>query len=73
MVTYQAQIEHDDDGRWSAWVDDLPGCSAWGRTRQEALSALHDAAAAYVEDMVEAGEIPQPDGELVIQEPVITS
>ena len=54
---YRSELEQDDDGRWSAWIEDLPGCGAWGCTRDEVLTALMDAAIAYVEDMVEeAGE-----------------
>lgn len=56
MSKYRAELEQDDDGRWSAWIDELPGCAAWGYTREEALAALKDAAIAYVEDMVDAGE-----------------
>ena len=73
MPSYQAKVEQDQDGRWSAWVDDLPGCAAWGFTRDEALAALRDAAKAYVEDMLETGEILAPDGEVTIQEPMITA
>ena len=50
-----AELEQDEDGRWSAWIDALPGCAAWGHTRQEALLALKDAADAYIEDMEDAG------------------
>ena len=57
MSRYRAELEQDDDGRWSAWIDELPGCAAWGYSRDEALAALEDAAIAYVEDMVEAGEV----------------
>ena len=56
MNKYKAELKQDDDGRWSAWIDELPGCAAWGYTREEALVALKDAAIAYIEDMVEAGE-----------------
>ena len=54
----KAQLERDEDSRWSAWIDELPGCAAWGYTQDEALEALQDAAEAYIEDMVEAGELP---------------
>jgi predicted RNase H-like HicB family nuclease len=53
---FKAELEQEEDGRWSSWIDALPGCAAWGYSREEALSALKDAAAAYVEDMVDAGE-----------------
>ena len=49
-----AQIEQDEDGRWSAWIDELHGCAVWGYTLDEALGALQEAAEAYIEDMVEA-------------------
>ena len=70
MSTYQAQLEQDEDGRWSAWIDALPGCAAWGYSQQHALKALQDAAEAYIEDMVEAGELPDNQGKVVIQRPI---
>ena len=56
MVSYKAQVERDEDGRWSVWIDELPGCADWGYSETEALNALEDAARAYLEDMVDAGE-----------------
>lgn len=67
MRKYRAELEQDDDGRWSAWIDELPGCAAWGYSRDEALEALKDAAIAYIEDMVEAGEA-MPGAEDVVIE-----
>ena len=57
MNEYRVELERDDDGCWSAWIEDLPGCAAWGYTQEEALSSLEDAAIAYIEDMVDAGEV----------------
>ena len=51
-----ASLQEEDDGRWSAWIADLPGCTAWGSSREEALEALQDAAELFVEDMLEAGQ-----------------
>ena len=56
MSVYQAQVERDADGRWSSWIDELPGCTAWGYTREETLAALGDAVTVYVADMVGTGE-----------------
>ena len=53
MSAYKAQLEQDEDGRWSAWVESLPGCAAWGNARDEAIAALEDAVHAYLEDMAE--------------------
>jgi len=50
-------LEQDEDGRWSAWIDALPGCAAWGYTREQALLALQDAADAYIKDMEDAGSL----------------
>ena len=73
MSAYQAQVEEDEDGRWSSWVDELPGCAAWGYSRDEALAALAEAVAAYIEDMVEAGEAVPQEGNPVIKEPMTTA
>lgn len=66
MKTYvfRVQLEEEGDGRWSVWIDALPGCAAWGYTREEALQAIQDAAEAYVEDLVETGEnVPHGEAE----------
>ena len=58
MVTYlfKAEVYEEDDGRWSSRIGILPGCAAWGYSREEALEALQDGAKLYVEDMLECGE-----------------
>jgi len=38
------------------WIPALPGLASWGHTREEALRNIQDAAEAYAEDMIEAGE-----------------
>ena len=70
MRTYQARVEPDDDGRWSAWIEELPGCAAWGYSQDEALASLEDAAAAYLEDMAEAGEAVASEVELTVIKPI---
>ena len=73
MTTYvlTAEIEQDEDGRWSAWIDALPGCAAWGHTREEALLALQDAADAYIEDMEETDEQVLERGIAVVDSPLV--
>lgn len=53
---FHASVQQEEDGRWSAWIEALPGCTAWGYTKEEALAALKDAAELYVQDMIEAGQ-----------------
>lgn len=74
MQSYVFRIElaEEDDHRWSAWIDTLPGCTAWGYTKDEALQAIHDAAEAYLEDMLEAGEELPKEGVVVVDAPVVT-
>lgn len=74
MATYvfKATLEEDDDGRWSARVDALPGCATWGYTREEALEALHEGTELYIECMLEHGDaIPEVEipstGELTVR------
>ena len=73
MKTYlfKAELAKEEDGRWSSWVDALPGCTAWGHSEPAALDALKDAVQAYIEDMIEAGEAFPNRGIEVIEAPVI--
>ena len=75
MRTYvfPLQLQEETDGRWSVWVPALPGLTSWGHTEAEALRNIHDAAEAYVEDMIEAGEaIPVAAGKIeVIDNPAV--
>jgi len=36
---FQVELAYKDDGRWSTWIDVLPGCAAWGYTKEEAWQA----------------------------------
>ena len=69
---FAVAVEQEEDGRWSAWIDTLPGCAAWGYTKDEALQAIHDAAEAYIEDMLDAGQVLPKEGVVVVDAPVVT-
>ena len=66
-------LKKEVDGRWSASIPVLPGCSSWGSSQHEALENMKDAAEIYIEDMIDAGErLPQPSNEIeIIEEPAI--
>ncbi len=54
-----AEVERRVDGRWSAWVKELPGCAAWGYSRGEALEALRCIAQGYIRMRLERdGTVP---------------
>ena len=58
-IVFKVDLTHEEDGRWSAVIPSLPGCSSWGYSQQEALANIRDAAEAYVEDMRDAeGSLP---------------
>ena len=70
---FRVELVEEDDGRWSAGVPSLPGCTTWGYTREEALRNIRDAAEAYLRDMQKAGdEIPQDATIQVMNEPVVS-
>ena len=67
MVDYvfKAELVEEEDGRWSSWIDVLPGCAAWGYTRDEAWQALQDGTELFVECMLDRGDsIPASEGEI---------
>lgn len=75
MKTYlfRVELQQEQDGRWSVWIPALAGLASWGHTKEEALRNVQDAAEAYVEDMVEAGDpIPLEAGQVdVIERPAV--
>ena len=76
MTTYvfKATLEEEDDGRWSAWIDVLPGAAAWGYTREEALEVLQDIAELCVEEMLECGDpIPSEETESINNPTVVVA
>jgi predicted RNase H-like HicB family nuclease len=54
VCVLQAYLEQDSDHRWNAWIDVLPGCTAWGYIREEALKSFRDAVELYADAGVEA-------------------
>lgn len=49
---FRARLQHEEDGRWSAWIPSLKGCAVWGYTEAEAREAIREAAELYVEDLL---------------------
>jgi len=56
---YPVEFEQDNDGRWSATILDLPGCSTWGNNKKESLEALKEALVAYLTTLAEEGRLPE--------------
>lgn len=61
-------IEQDEDGVFVATCPTLPGCVSQGKTRQEALANIRDAASGYVASLRKHGEpIPPAISEEVVE------
>jgi predicted RNase H-like HicB family nuclease len=59
-MRYAVVIEKAD-GNYSAYVPDLPGCVATGKTIEEAESEIRDAIVFHLDGMKEDGlPVPQP-------------
>jgi len=57
---FTVDIEREDDGRWIAEVEALPGILACGPTRQQAVARAQALALRVLADRLEHGE-PVPD------------
>lgn len=59
-MTYVVIIEKTDNN-YSAYVPDLPGCVATGKTREETARSIREAIAFHLEGLREDGiPIPEP-------------
>ncbi len=67
QLPYTVILRKDEDGDYVARVDELRGCSAHGKTPQEALGNLEEAQELWITDCLESG---QPVPEPAIEEPL---
>lgn len=60
-LPYTVIVRQDSQGDFVARVDELPGCSAHGKTPSEALEAVEEAKRLWITDCVESGDpVPEP-------------
>jgi predicted RNase H-like HicB family nuclease len=60
-MDYTVVIEKADDGSFSAYVPDLPGCVSCGDTPGEALDSIREAVQGHIATLREFGEpVPEP-------------
>src|SRR5487761_704869 len=45
--TYTARLEREDDGRWSVELEEEPRVHTWGKTIDQALTRMREAAALW--------------------------
>jgi predicted RNase H-like HicB family nuclease len=60
-VEYTVIIEPADDGTFSVYVPDLPGCVSTGRTREDAVDSIREAIQGHIQTLRDLGEpVPPP-------------
>ena len=60
-LEYTVITEPADDGTFSVYVPDLPGCVSTGRTRDEAIDSIREAIQGHVQVLRDLGEpVPPP-------------
>jgi predicted RNase H-like HicB family nuclease len=67
-MKYRVILEQDEDGVFIAEVPSLPGCISQGKSRQEALTNVHEAIEAYMGTLKVHGEpVPPPIEEEMVE------
>jgi predicted RNase H-like HicB family nuclease len=56
FTSLQAKLYREEDGRWLADIPALPGVTAYGRTKRQALAAAEALALRLIADRLEHGE-----------------
>ena len=56
-VTLAVEFDREEDGRWIAAIETIPGCHVYGATRQEALARVEALALHVVAERLEDGEL----------------
>ncbi len=65
MTKYPIILEQEPDGRFSVYAPDLPGCTSWGETREEAKKHIREAIELWIESAEADGvAIPAPSSSL---------
>ena len=57
-MTYEIEIDREDDGRWIAEVPELAGVLTYGVTREEAVAHVQALALRVIADRLEHNEAP---------------
>jgi predicted RNase H-like HicB family nuclease len=56
-MPFRVEVEREEDGRWIADVPTLPGCLAYGATRDEAVARVVLLSLHVVAERIENGEM----------------
>jgi predicted RNase H-like HicB family nuclease len=67
---FDVQLAMQSNGYWMAWIAVLPGCAAWGASKDEALAMLTQTSRAYLRMLRDKG-MPVPDSIASTNAPVV--
>ena len=67
---FPVELTQKSNGDWIAWIAALPGCAAWGFSKDEVLAAVTQTAQVYVRMLIERG-VSVPDTVATHQAPVV--
>ena len=67
---FPVELTQRGNGDWIAWIAPLPGCAAWGFSKDEVLAAVTKTAQVYVRMLIERG-VSIPDSVATHQAPVV--
>lgn len=73
MKTYTARLQRDKDGRWTVELDEEPRVHTWGKTVDQALLRMREAAALWFQtdeddiELIPRPELPKTTGRTVEQ------
>lgn len=60
VYVYPATIQKEDDGRYSIWFEDLPGCATSGESLAEAIEMARDAMGGWLDCALAHGDEVDP-------------
>jgi len=60
MIEYPVFFTREDDGKYSVFAPDLPGCVSWGYSREEAREHIREAIEVWIESAKAEGELVPP-------------
>jgi predicted RNase H-like HicB family nuclease len=68
-MQYTVILEKQTSSDWGAWVPDLPGCVAVGKTREEVSQSIEEAIEFHLEGMrADGSPIPAPSSTAIVVE-----
>jgi predicted RNase H-like HicB family nuclease len=60
-TSFTVVVEREDEGGFSVYVPDLPGCASQGETQDEALANIREAIELYLDGLKADGlAVPEP-------------